>query len=153
MSDTIVIAVAYYTVGINFCASAEKLAATLEVDTTGRPKSLLAIPMYFLASHAAEVYLKAALLKRGYNEKQLRSQDNRHNLTALLIALQDKRATISLNTVALIHELSEQHRLHQLRYSHQDGAGTTFYASCWPTLAQVFESLDELLLLCRVSKS
>lgn len=84
MNDNIPLAVAYYTNGVNFRMSAERLREGLELDGSGRPAKLTAIPLYFLASHAAELFLKAALLKRGFLEADLRKYDYRHNLEALL---------------------------------------------------------------------
>ena len=90
MKDNIPLAVAYYTNGVNFRMSAERLREGIGLDDAGRPKKLTAIPLYFLASHAAELFLKAALLKRGFAEADLRKYDYRHNLAALLQELQRK---------------------------------------------------------------
>ena len=49
MKDNFPLAVAYYTNGVNFRMSAEKLREGLELDDAGRPKKLTAIPLYFLA--------------------------------------------------------------------------------------------------------
>ena len=56
-----------------------------EVDGHGRPTKLTAIPMYgFFASQAAELLsLKAALLKRGFAETDLRTHDYRHTIWEL----------------------------------------------------------------------
>lgn len=145
--DNIHLAVAYYTNGANFRASAERLADGLELDATGRPTRLTAVPLYFLASHAAELFLKAALLKRGYADELLREYDYRHNLTALLSEVQAKGVAVTPETVEVITGLSEQHRRHQLRYTLLiDGARTYF-----PPLMLVFSALDELLMLTRLS--
>ena len=64
MQDATPLAVAYYMNGINFRMSAENLRSELQLDKDGRPTKLTAVPLYFLASHAAELFLKAALLKR-----------------------------------------------------------------------------------------
>jgi hypothetical protein len=56
MTDDLPLAVAYYMNGVNFRLSAEKLSRDLEVDAAGRPTRLTAIPMYFLASQAAELF-------------------------------------------------------------------------------------------------
>lgn len=68
MNDNIPLAVAYYINGSNFRVSAERLMEGLDLDSSGRPTKLTAVPLYFLASHAAELFLKAALLKRGFAE-------------------------------------------------------------------------------------
>ncbi len=110
----------------------------LELDGAGRPTRLTAIPMYFLASHGAELFLKAALLKRGFAEADLKKHDHRHNLDALL-----QNVT---NTV--IHGLSEQHKTHQLRYTVLVDDGRKTY---WPPPSLVFAALDELLGPYRIS--
>lgn len=46
MNDSIPLAVAYYTNGSIFRTSAEKLMEDLELDATGRPTTLMAIPLY-----------------------------------------------------------------------------------------------------------
>ncbi len=148
MKDNIPLAVAYYTNGVNFRLSAERLREGLELDDAGRPKKLTAIPLYFLASHAAELFLKAALLKRGFPETDLKKYDYRHNLESLLQELQKKGIPVSSDTTAVIHGLSEQHRTHQLRYTVLVDDGTKTY---WPPLSLVFAALEELLLLTRIS--
>lgn len=148
MNDNIPLAVAYYTNGSLFRMSAEKLMEGLEMDDSGRPTKLTAIPLYFLASHGAELFLKAALLKRGFAEANLKKYDYRHNLAALLQEIQDKGVPVSNDTVAVIQGLSEQHQTHQLRYTVLVDDGTKTY---WPPLSLVFTALDELLLLTRIS--
>jgi hypothetical protein len=148
MRVNIPLAVAYYTNGINFRLSAERLREGLELDDAGRPKKLTAIPLYFLASHAAELFLKAALLKRGFPEADLKKYDYRHNLAALLQELQGKGVPVSSDTATIIHGLSEQHKTHQLRYTVLVDDKTKTY---WPPLSLVFAALDELLLLTRIS--
>ena len=148
MGDSITIAIAYYTNGANFQASARKLQADLELDDHDRPTSLAAIPLYFLASHAAELFLKAALLKRGFSESKLRQFDYRHDLKALMQELQAKEVPVSRETEALVIGLSEQHQRHTLRYTVLEDDGTSTF---WPPLCSVFSALDELLLACRIS--
>jgi hypothetical protein len=147
MKDNTPLAVAYYMNGINFCSSAKKLADGLELDGDGRPIKLMAIPLYFLASHAAELFLKAALLKRGFDEANLKKFDYRHNLSILLQEVQRKGVPVTTSTVAIVQGLSEQHQTHQLRYSVLFADGLTY----WPPLFLVFAALKELLLLTRIS--
>lgn len=124
------------------------LASTIELDDSGRPKKLTAIPLYFLASHAAELFLKAALLKRGFSETELKQYDYRHNLEALMNELQKKGVPISLNTTNVVNDLSYQHKMHQLRYTVLlDDGGKTYL----PPLIHIFNALDELLMLTRIS--
>jgi len=71
----------------------------MELDERGVPISITAVPFYFLTSHATDLFLKAALLKRGIEEESLRKFDYRHNLTSLLIELQATGVSISEKTV------------------------------------------------------
>ena len=142
------LAVAYYLNGTNFRLSAEQLQKTLELDGDGRATRLTAIPLFFLASHAAELFLKAALLKRGVTEAVLKEYDYRHNLAALLGALQAKGVPVTAETLSVVNGLSDQHRTHQLRYTALVDNGKRTY---WPPIALVFAALDELLLLTRTS--
>jgi hypothetical protein len=148
MKDNIPLAVAYYTNGVNFRLSVERPREGLELDDAGRPKKLTVIPLYFLASHVAELFLKAALLKRGFPETDLKKYDYRHNLEALSQELQKKGLPVSSDTTAVIQGLSEQHKTHQLRYTVLGDDGTKTY---WPPLSLVFAALEELLLLTRIS--
>jgi len=148
MTDSIQLASVYRLTGVNFRLAAETLAPTIETRPDGTPVKLTAIPLYFLVSHAAELFLKSALLKRGFVEKDLKQLDYRHSLDALLTALQDKCVTITPTTIALLNGLHYQHQTHALRYaSLVDNGQPTFM----PPLPLVFEMLDELLLLTRVS--
>jgi hypothetical protein len=148
MNDNIQLAVAYYLNGSNFQVSAKKLMQGLDLDNSGRPANLTAIPMYFLATHAAELFLKAALLKRGFAEADMKKFDYRHNLAALLQEIKGMGVPVTDVTDAVIHGLSEQHRTHQLRYTVLIDDGTKTY---WPPTSLVFTTLDELLGLCRIS--
>lgn len=146
MSDNTALALAYRLNGVNFRMSAEKLTEGLDTDDSGRPTKLAAVPLYYLASHAAELLLKAALLKRGFDEPTLRKNYG-HNLTALLNELEKKNVPVTTDTVAVVHGLSEQHREHQLRYTVLVDDGKKTY---WPPFALVFAALDELLGLTRI---
>ena len=120
----------------------------LELDIDGRPIRLTAMPLYFLASHAAELFLKAALLKRGFEESNLKKFDYRHNLAALLKEIEGKGVPVTATTTTVIRGLSAQHQAHQLRYTVLVDDGKSTY---WPPLHLVFSALDELLLLNRIS--
>lgn len=115
MQNSISLAVEYYTNGSNFRRSAEKLSLDLDLGSDERPMKLTAVPMYFLASHAAELYLKAALIKRGFKESELKKFDYRHNLAELLVAVQRKGVPVSAETIAVVNSLSDQHKTHKLR--------------------------------------
>jgi hypothetical protein len=148
MDETVPLASAYRLNGVNFRMSAQSLAEQLQFDGAGRPTSLTAIPMYFLASQAAELFLKAALLKRGVAEPDLKTHHLRHDLGGLLQALQEKQVVVTTDTTAVVRGLSEQHRNHQLRYSVLVDDGAKTY---WPPPSMIFAALEELLTLTRTS--
>ena len=103
---------------------------------------------YFLISHAAELLLKSALLKRGFNAGDLKKYDYRHNLDALLGELQKLGVSVTPDTVGFINGLHSQHQSHALRYTVLVDDGQKTYM---PPPSLVFSMLDELLLLTRVS--
>jgi hypothetical protein len=148
MVDSIYMASIYRLTGVNFWESAKILSEKLEVDENGAPKRLTAIPFYFLASHAAELLLKSALLKRGFSDHDLRQFSYRHNLDELLTALLGKGVTVTPATASLVRHLSGQHQTHALRYSALVDDGQPTYM---PPPRFIFEMLEELLLLTRIS--
>src|SRR5476649_955008 len=87
--DDVYLASLYRIQAAIFLDSARKLSATLELKSDGTPAKLSAIPFYFLISHAAELFLKAALLKRAFDQGNLKKYDYRHNLSSLLKELQE----------------------------------------------------------------
>ena len=144
MTDSIYLASIYRIEAVNFWKSAKILSATLELNSEGTPAKITAIPFYFLISHAAEL----ALLKRGFNEGNLKKYDYRHNLNALLKELQKLGVSVTPGTISLINGLHSQHKNHALRYTALvDDEQKTYM----PPLALVFSMLDELLLLTRIS--
>src|SRR2546425_2230670 len=94
MTANVPLASAYRLLAVNFRLSAEKLSGTMEAKSDGSPARVTAIPIYFLISHAAELLLKSALLKRGFPEGDLRQYDYRHDLNSLLTALQGKGVSV-----------------------------------------------------------
>lgn len=140
----------YRLVGTGFQLSAKKLSECEELDEKGCPKKLTAIPLYYLASHAAELFLKSALLKRGVSDKDLKEYDYRHNLEALLKKLLEKDVFISTQAKTIINGLSEQHKHHILRYSKTE-EGFVKMASYWPPLDAVFQMLEEIMLTTAIS--
>jgi hypothetical protein len=68
MHDSIYMESIYRLTGMNFWQSAKQLSEKIEVDDRGVPTKLTALPFYFLVSHATELLLKSALLKRGFSE-------------------------------------------------------------------------------------
>jgi hypothetical protein len=117
MTDPLYLASVYRLTAVNFRLAAETLSTTMELRKDGRPAKLTGIPFYFLASHAAELFLKSALLKRGFVEADLKRFDYRHNLNALLEAVQEKGLAATPETVSLINGLHLQHQTHALRYT------------------------------------
>lgn len=117
MTDNIYLASIYRLTAVNFWESAKILSATIELKNDGTPAKLTAIPFYFLISHAVELLLKSALLKRGFQEGDLRKYDYRHNPDALLKELQARGASVTPDTVNLINGLHAQHQNHALRYT------------------------------------
>ncbi len=88
------------------------------------------------------------LLKRGFQESDLKKFDYRHNLDTLLEELRKKGVSVTPNTVSLISGLHSQHQNHALRYTALvDDGQRTFM----PPPLLVFSMLDELLLLTRIS--
>jgi hypothetical protein len=148
MSNSIYLASIYRLTAVNFWESAKTLNSTIEKDTNGIPTKITAIPFYFLISHATELLLKSALLKRGFEENDLKKYDYRHNLRMLLKELQKKSVTISIGTVSIINSLDTQHKTHALRYTALMDDGKKTY---WPPPSILFTMLDELLLLTRIS--
>ena len=102
MSDPIYLASVYRLTAVNFWESAKIVSASLETKSDGTPAKVTAIPFYFLVSHAAELLLKSALLKRGLQEGDLKKFDYRHNLDALLDELRKQGVSVTPDTVHLI---------------------------------------------------
>ena len=148
MDDNIYLASIYRLTGVNFWQSAKTLGEKIEVGDDGVPKRLTALPFYFLASHATELFLKSALLKRGFSDRDLRQFSYRHNLDALLTALLGKGVTVTPATANLVRHLSAQHQTHALRYTALVDDGQ---ATCMPPPRVVFDVLEELLMLTRIS--
>jgi len=148
MSDSIYVASIYRITAAIYWDSAKTLSTTLELKSDGTPRKLNAIPVYFLASHAAELFLKSALLKRGFTEDDLKKYDYRHNLDALLEELQKTGVSVTPETASLIKGLHSQHQRHALRYTVLVDDGQKTYMPPFPL---VFSMLDELLSLTAIS--
>jgi len=147
VSDPIYLASIYRLTAVNFWKSAKILSASLDTKSDGAPATVTAIPFYFLISHAAELLLKSALLKRGFPEGDLKKYDYRHSLDALLEELRKRGMSVTPDTVQLIRGLHSQHEHHALRYTALVDDGQTTYMP--PPL--MLSMLDELLLLTRIS--
>ena len=148
VADPIGLASIYRITAVNFWESAKILAQSLETSAAVAPVKITAIPLYFLASHAAELLLKSALLKRGWNEEALKKFDYRHNLSALMGELIKQGVAITFDTVCLINGLHAQHQSHALRYTALADVGQKTYM---PPPSLVFSMLDELLMLTKLS--
>lgn len=147
MNDNIHLATVYLLGAVNFRESAKTLSENLILNSNGTPSNLTAIPFYFLISHAAELLLKSALLKRGFNQQNLKKHDFRHSLNALLEELQKYGVSITPDTVAMINGLHSQHQNHALRYDALINDQKMFL----PPPPLVFLMLDELYSLTRIS--
>ncbi len=148
MVDNIYLASIYCLTAMNFWESAKILSSMIELKNDGTPVKITAIPFYFLISHAVELLLKSALLKRGFQEEKLRKYDYRHNLDALLRELQAQGVSVTPESISLINGLHSQHQNHALRYTAFVDDGQKTYM---PPPSLVFPMLDELLLLTRTS--
>lgn len=148
MSDNTYLASIYRLTGVNFWESAKKLDSTMGKTDDDTPAKITAIPFYFLVSHAAELFLKSALLKRGWDEQPLKKYDYRHNLDSLLSEVKKNGVSVTPETVNLINGLSTQHADHSLRYTALVDNGQKTYLPP-PTL--IHSALEELLLLTRIS--
>ncbi len=96
-----------------------------------------------------ELLLKSALLKRGFTEDVLKQRKYRHNLLRLLSELQTGGVSVSPESERLVNGLHPQHQDHALRYTALVDDGEKTYM---PPPPLVFATLDELLLLTRISK-
>lgn len=148
MTDPTYLASIYRLEATIFRQSAEVLAAAFPTPITERPGSRGALPFYYLVSHAAELLLKAALLKRECSESDLKSLRLRHSLANLLAEVEARGVGITSSCATLICDLSPQHEHHALRYTAlvDDGKPTVM-----PPPKLVFDALDELLLCTRLS--
>ena len=72
--DSLYMASIYRLTGVNFWQSAKHLSEKIEVDDRGVPTKLTALPFYFLVSHATELLLKSALLKRALRRHRARDK-------------------------------------------------------------------------------
>jgi hypothetical protein len=142
--DPIYWASVYRMTAVNFRLSAEALIPHLNLRDDGSSVKLTAIPFYFLISQTIELFLKAALLKRGYLPADLKRFNNRLNLTALLELLKEKSLPVSVEATDLINGLSPQHEQHLLRYHLLVNPFMPAPIGIWPVL-------DELLDLTRIS--
>lgn len=144
MSDNVVFASIYRQTATSFRMSAELLESNFGEEM---PRNHRAMPFYYLISHACELLLKAALLKRCITPQRLQKADLRHNLQALLKELESQEVSISPNSKAIVTGLSRQHKEHDLRYTALLDNGKLTYT---PEPVDVYIMLDELLMTTRL---
>jgi hypothetical protein len=147
-TDTMATAAYYRMTGAIYVESAKVLEAAFVAKGQKIPGNRMAIPYYLLGSHAAELYLKCALLERGTTPDELKKFDVRHNLKELLDRLISYGVPISLQSRELLGALSEQHRKHDLRYTVFVDDGIPTFT---PEPSELYEALDELLMAGRVA--
>ena len=146
-SDNIELASIYRLTATSFRMSAELLERSFGKKAEGMPHNYRSMPFYYLISHASELLLKAALLKRGVTPQQLRKAALRHDLRALLEELESQEVSISPNSKAIVMGLSRQHKEHDLRYTALLDDGKPTYT---PEPSDVYRMLDDLLMATRL---
>jgi hypothetical protein len=147
-NDNIELAAVYRITATSFRISAEILERDFKAKGEDAPLNYRATPFYYLISHACELLLKAALLKRDYSPNRLRQPALRHNLKNLTEALRFKGVELSTPTILLIEGLSSQHESHDLRYTALlDNDRPTYM----PSPSELYAMLDELLMATRLN--
>jgi hypothetical protein len=146
-TDNIVTASNYRLVATSFWESAKVLYINRTVKSDGHTSLINLPPVYYLVSHACELFLKGALLKRGISEKDLKRQHIRHNLNGLVDALNKAGLDLTEDTKNLINTLSLIHEKHYLRYflvvNHD------MYSI---TMASIEDAMEELLMATRLNR-
>ncbi|MEO1494519.1 MAG: hypothetical protein AAFV19_20420 [Pseudomonadota bacterium] len=132
---------------IDFWEAAKYVQAGLDIEERG---GSFKAPLDFLICHAAECLLKCALLKRGTAERELRAQNTRHSLKALLDKLDEYDLPISDRARAVLLGLDETHRKHWTRYPKREAEMIGGHVGV--KYPYNFELLNELLGLTRISK-
>ena len=106
-------------------------------------------PVYFLVCHATELYLKGALLKRGFTHADLKKPKLRHNLIGLAEALAKSGVSIPRHRMEEIGQLSYFHSQHLLRYGLFRIGADTFHL----TVAGLERYFSDLLGYCHSSSN
>ena len=134
--------------GVVFMKNAKILNRAFEDNGESTIANPMAVPFYYLVSHAAELFLKCALLKRGFSPNDLKSSTLRHSLENLLGELSKKGVPISDTCSQLLLELNHQHEKHALRYTvfMDDGEPTST-----PKPEDLFSMLDEVMMAGRIA--
>jgi hypothetical protein len=148
VTESIHLASVYRMHAVIFWESAKILFANMELQANGKSARYGAIPFYYLVSHSAELFLKSALLKRGWTEQDVMKREFRHSLSGLLEELQSKGVSVTEKTVVLLNGLHSQHKDHDLRYTVLiDDGKKTFI----PPPGLLLSMLEELLSLTAIS--
>ena len=148
MDDSVAMASWYRMTGVVFMENAKILNRAFEDKGESAIGDPMAVPFYYLVSHAAELFLKCALLKRGFSPNDLKSIALRHSLENLLRELLKKGAPVSEPCSQLLLRLNHQHEKHALRYTvFVDDGEPTFT----PEPEDLFSMLEELMMAGRVA--
>ncbi|MCU4162004.1 hypothetical protein AiwAL_18250 [Acidiphilium sp. AL] len=146
--DNIGIAATYRMTATYFKISADVLAKDFisnKIRISGNRK---AIPYYYMISHALELLLKCALLKRNFPKSKLKNSTLRHNLIGLLDELKNFGIPITEDTYNTIQIISDQHKKHRLRYDFLFDDGLLTFT---PEPNSLNSTYDELLLTGAIS--
>lgn len=146
--DAIELASVYRLTATNFRMSAVVLADHFERQGETVSGNIRAIPFYYLISHALELLLKCALLKRGVSAHDLKKYPVGHGLDALLQRLKELDVPVSESATNVILALGPQHQQNRLRYTAMLDDGKATFA---PEPSVLYDTLDELLLAGRIS--
>jgi hypothetical protein len=148
VENSIELASVYRLTAANFRMSAEILFEKLRGQGELLPGNIRAIPFYYLMSHALELLLKCALLKRGTRVADLRKYPLAHNLDGLLQEIIDLHVPVTEQAASLIRALSKQHEKHYLRYTALLDDGEPTFT---PEPGDLFQLFDEILTMGRKS--
>jgi hypothetical protein len=148
IADNVAMASWYRMTGVVFAQNAKILNRAFEEKRESIIGNPMAVPFYYLVSHAAELFLKCALLKRGFSPNDLKSSTLRHSLEKLLGELLKKGVPISEPCSQLLLRLSRQHEKHVLRYTVFVDEGEPTFT---PQPEELFSMLDELMMAGRIA--
>lgn len=116
IEDNTYLASVYRMMATYYQMSAKILHEKLNDENESVVGNWKATPFYYLLSHACELLLKCALLKRGVDENELKKVYLRHNLCNLLAKLEENDVFISDESKVIIVFLNHNHSKHLLRY-------------------------------------
>jgi hypothetical protein len=146
--EDIGLASVYRLTATNYRSSAVMLAEAYQRRGEVICRNIRTIPFYYLMSHAIELLLKCALLKRGFGADELRRYPLGHDLRGLLEKLDGLGIQLSDSAAGVIRAIGPQHLRHGLRYTALLDDGQATYT---PEPAVLFDVYDELLLGGRIS--